>query len=560
VTPESRFCPSSIKVWWHGVSYGQFIIDNAACLTDDALHARLFDSSACLQTQMWQAISCCPRGIASCGVAHNAIKRTMTGGGEKMLFNDLRGFLSYLRKTGRLQEIKAEVDSKWEVGAICRENYNRMGYGLVFRKIKGFSTPLVAGLFGCSRDVYADVLRCEPSTVAIQRRWQEVYKSPIKPKTVDRSEAPCKEIMIDEEEVDLHVDPFPVPTWHYRDAGPYLGTLHAVITQDPETGWTNSGAYRNQILDKNSLGCLAPGYKHIGVQWAKWRERGEPMPVAIAIGLDPYLVIASTSGIPVQLDEYDIAGGIKGAPIETVKAETSKLMVPARAEIVVEGEMPVDSFWPEEAPFGEFTGFMGEKRHNSHYIKVKKITHRKNPYFQGTYEGRPPSESNILRSIGRSNALYEHLLRSGCPGVKDVCVTPGGAAGYHAVVAIKKGFPGHARCVMALTWGYSVLFCKHVTVVDDDIDVWDSAMVEWAVATRVQAGRDVTIVQGGHGGVLDPSQVPSRRAWSDWLGIDATNPVDEYRWDGGEMPPYADSFPTEIIEGVRSNWDKYFEE
>lgn len=476
------------------------------------------------------------------------------------MFSDLRDFLDYLRRSGRLREIKIEVDPKWEIGAICRENFNRMGYGLLFTNIKGFSTPLVAGVFGCSRDVYAEVLGCEPLTRDIQRRWQEAYKNPIKPKLVDRSEAPCKEVVIDEGEIDLYSDPFPVPTWHYLDAGPYLGTLHAVITQDPETGWINFGAYRNQILDRNVLGCLVPGYRHIGMHWAKWRDRGKPMPVAIAIGLDPYLVIASTTGIPAQLDEYDVAGALKGAPIEVVKAETCDLLVPAQAEIVIEGEMPTDSFWPEEAPFGEFTGFMGEKRYNSHYIKVKKITHRRNPYFQGTYEGRPPNESSILRSIGRSNALYEHLLRSGCPGVKDVCVTPGGAAGLHAVVSIKKSFPGHARCVMALTWGYSVLFCKHVVVVDEDIDVWDPAMVEWAIATRVQASRDITIVTGGHTSTLDPSQIPSKRAWSDWLGIDATNPVDEYRWDGGEMPPYADNFPAELLEAIKEKWHQYFDD
>ena len=474
------------------------------------------------------------------------------------MFNELRDFMDYLRKTSRLQEVKAAVDPKWEIGAICRENFNKMGHGLLFSNVKGHKTPLVAGIFGCDRDIYADVLRCEPSTEDFRKRWQESYKNPIKAKVVDRAEAPCKEVIVSEEEVDLYADPFPVPIWHYLDEGPYLGTLHAVITKDPETGWINIGAYRNMIFDKKNLGCFIPGYKHMGMHWAKWRDLGKTMPVAIAVGLDPYLIVTSVTGLPAQVNEYDIAGGLKGMPIELVKAETSDLLVPARAEIVIEGEMPVDKFWPKEAPFGEWTGFMGEQRHNSQYIAVKKVTHRKNPYFQGTYEGRAPSESNMLRSIGRSNALYEHLLRSGCPGVKDVSVTPGGGAGPHAVVSIKKGFPGHARCVMALAWGYSVLFCKHVTVVDDDIDVWDPAMVEWAVATRVQAGRDVSIVTGGHTAILDPSQVPSKRGWSDWMGIDATNPVDEYRWDGGKMPPYADSFTPELMQTVRQRWKEYF--
>ncbi|MFC1814478.1 UbiD family decarboxylase [Thermodesulfobacteriota bacterium] len=475
-----------------------------------------------------------------------------------IMFNDLRDFLEYLLKTDRLREVKKEVDPNLEIGAIVRENCNRMGYGLVFKNVKGFNTPLVAGVFGCKRDIYAEVLKCEESTTEIMKRWQEAYKNPVEPKVVDRSEAPCKEIVIEENDVDLFADPFPVPTWHNRDGGPYLGTWHAVITKDPETGWTNFGAYRNQVLDKNNLGCLAAGYRHAGMHWLKWKEIGKPMPVAIALGLDPYLVMSSVSGVPAQVNEYEIAGALKGAPIEVLPAETVDLMVPARAEIVLEGEMPIDKFWPEEGPFGEFTGFIGEKRYNSMYMKVNRVTHRKDPYFQGTYEGRPPNESSILRSIGRSNALYEQLLRSGCPGVKDVCVTPGGAAGLHANVSIKKSFPGHARCVMALTWGFSVLFCKHVVVVDDDIDVWDPNMVEWAIATRVQASRDVSIVTGGHTSTLDPSQVGSKRAWSDWMGIDATNPVDEYRWDGGEMPPYADDFPKELMQVVNERWQEYF--
>lgn len=474
------------------------------------------------------------------------------------MFNDLRDFLDHLRTTNRLQEVAAEVDPKWEVGMISREHCNRNGYGLLFRNVKGFKTPLVSNVFGCGKDVYADVLGCKPSTLDIRKRWQEAYKNPVKPKMVDRSAAPCKQKTIEAEEIDLYAEPFPVPTWHYTDGGPELGTMHAVITKDPETGWINFGAYRNEILEKNILGCLVQGRRHIGHHWLKWEKLGKPMPVAIAVGLDPYLLVASTTDVPVQVDEYDMAGAIKGAPIEVVKAETSDLIVPAHAEIVIEGEMPVDNFWPEEGPFGEFTGFMGEKRFNSHYIKVNKVTYREDPYFQGTYEGRPPNESSILRSIGRSSVLYDHLVRSSCPGIHDTCVTPASTAGFHAIVSIKKSYPGHARDVMALTWGYGLLFCKHVVVVDDDIDVWNPDMVEWAIATRVQASRDVSIVTGGHSSVLDPSQVESKRGWSDWMGIDATNPVDEYKWDGSVLPPYADTFPQEMMQKIRDKWDGYF--
>ena len=120
------------------------------------------------------------------------------------MFNDLRDFLDYLRETDRLKEVKKEVDPKWEIGAICKENSKSMGYGLVFHKVKGFNTPLVSGVFGCGRDVYAEVLRSEPSTQQLQKRWQEAYKNPIKPKTMSSKDAPCKEVAMDEKEVDLY--------------------------------------------------------------------------------------------------------------------------------------------------------------------------------------------------------------------------------------------------------------------------------------------------------------------------------------------------------------------
>jgi 2,5-furandicarboxylate decarboxylase 1 len=470
------------------------------------------------------------------------------------MYEDLRSFLRALSENGWAHEIEVEVDPAWEIGAVCRENFNREGPALIFSHIKGFKTPMVVGVLG-TREMYALALGCEPHLPEIAKKWGNAFAGPIKAIEVNPKEAPCKEVKL--KEVNLYADPFPVPRWHQLDAGPELGTFHGVITKDPETGWINMGTYRNQIIDKDKIGCLSPPYKHIAYHIRKWTSLGKKtMPVAIALGLAPYLNMVAVSGVPVEVDEYDIAGGLKGAPIKVIKAETSDLLVPANAEIILEGEMPLDEFWPEEGPFGEFHGYMGEIQRNSPFIKIHQVTHRKHPYFQGTYEGRPPHESGIARGIGRSCVLFEHLRRSGCPGVKDVCVTVGGAAGLHAAVSIKKSFPGHARSVMALVWGFNILFCKHVVVVDEDIDVWDPFMVEWAIATRVQAARDVTIVENAHTGVLDPSQVPSRRGWSDWLGIDATIPEEHYKRDNSSFPPFADP-PEEIMQMVRQRWGEY---
>jgi UbiD family decarboxylase len=240
-----------------------------------------------------------------------------------------------------------------------------------------------------------------------------------------------------------------------------------------------------------------------------------------------------------------------------VRAETCDLLVPATAEIVIEGEVPTDEFYRgPEGPLGESPGYMGQVVHGSKFIRVKAVTHRRNPISQGTLEGRPPNESTESIMYGRSIALLEHLRRAEIPGVVDACLTVASHAAYHAVVSITKSYKGHVRDVMANVWGHPNQIIKHVIVVDDDVDPWDPFQVEWAVATRVQASRDVVIITSGKSYVLDPSQVPSRRGWSDWMGIDATAPVDEYRWDGGEFPQTADP-PREWRERVRERWQAY---
>ncbi len=470
---------------------------------------------------------------------------------KRRVFEDLRDFLECLRAEEELQVLSEPVEKDWEVGTICREVFDREGPAVLFERVGDHRTPLLVGALATRRR-YSLAMGVEPTPQEIAAMWRQAYADPVKPREV--KDAPCKEVI--RRDVDLHADPFPVPRWHPLDRGAELGTLHGVITKDPDSGWINFGTYRNEILDRDKLGCLVIPYRHIGLHWAKWRTLGVPMPVAIAIGLDPYLTLTAASAVPAGTDEYEIAGGLKGAPIDVVRAELSDLPVPAQAEIILEGEMPVDEFAKDEAPFGEFTGYMGTARTDSHFIRIRSISHRRDPIFQGTYEGRPPSESTTVRHLGRSAALFEHLRRAGLPGIVNVCVTPAGCAGFHAVVAIRKAYPGHVRDVMGHVWGHPTMFCKHCFVVDEDVDPWNPHQVEWAIATRVQAGRDVEIVNNGKSIVLDPSQVPSRRGWSDLMGIDATKPLDEYAREREEFPASTDPLP-EWTERVRARWKAY---
>jgi UbiD family decarboxylase len=462
-----------------------------------------------------------------------------------MSFFDLREFLKRLDSLGELHRIETSVDPEWEVGAICRENFDRRGPALQFNRVGNHRTPLVVGVLGKSK-LYGLALGVQPTLKEIYGKWQEALKNPIKPILLETG--PCKEVI--SEEINLYEDPFPVPRWHVLDGGPYLGTFHLVISKDPESGWNNCGMYRNQILGKDRLGIhLANSSQDFGKIFEKWKSLKKPMPVAIAIGVNPYLSLIAATKIPEDMDEYDIAGGLRGSPIELVRAEVSNLLVPASAEIILEGEVPVDDCHPQEGPFGETPGYMGEIENRINYIKVKKVTHRRNPIFQGTYEGKPPNESALVMLYSRTMSLYHHLLLSEVRGLKDVCVTYA-SRGFHTVVSIQKQYPDQPKDVMNHVLGCPGLICKHCVVVDEDVDPWDAFQVEWAIATRVQADRDIEIIKNGTSSSFDVSLVPSKRGKSSWLRIDATRPIEEYEREGESFPASSDP-PEELMAKVR---------
>jgi UbiD family decarboxylase len=468
----------------------------------------------------------------------------------RVTFDNLRQYLDRLAETGDLLAIDEEVDPAWEVGTICREALDRRGPGLLFRRVRGYETPLATNLFG-TRERYAAGLGLPADIHALRAQWRQAFTVPIKPQVV--THAPCKEVITTD--VDLTRDPFPVPVWHARDGGPMLGTLHGVITRDPESGWLNSGVYRNQVLSPTTLGCNAPPTKDLQIHWRKYRDLGRPMPVAIAVGLDPYLCLVGCTSVPHQTDEYDVAGGLKGAPIDVVPAELSDLLVPAQAEIVIEGIMRTDIPTVEEGPFGEFTGYLGAAGRCCPPIEVQLVSYRRDPIFHGALEGRGPSEGTTIKSISKSVSIFDQLDRAGALGVVNVCVTEPGCGSLHAVVAIQNLYSGHARDICYQVWAMPGSIAKHVTVVDADVDPWDPYQVEYAVATTVQARRDIEIVRG-RGTFLDPAVPPSLRGWTDLMGIDATRPVEYYQREGAEFPP-SNQPPDEWLQRVRDRWTAY---
>jgi 4-hydroxy-3-polyprenylbenzoate decarboxylase len=274
----------------------------------------------------------------------------------------------------------------------------------------------------------------------------------------------------------------------------------------------NVGVYRGMIGDKNHIPIYMYRAQHIGHHALAWQQRGaKEMPIAYVIGWEPTLDFCAGSPVPMGVCEYDVMGAIRGAPVDLVKCESHDLYVPATAEIVIEGFLSFDpATYMPEGPFAEFTGYVAGERLPRSTIRVTAITHRNNPILRGTVEGALPksySENAVCSSIMRSAIAWNVLDRAGIPGVTDVWGPPVHGT-MNLNVQIKQTYRNQAKQVANAIWGSSAAHVryKHVTVVDDDIDIHDYAAVDWAIAYRVNAGEnDIVIMPSTFGAGLDPS-------------------------------------------------------
>jgi UbiD family decarboxylase len=437
-----------------------------------------------------------------------------------MPYRDLREFLKRLEKEGEVLKIEPEVDLKYEVGAVCRLALDRGGEernkALYFSRLKGSTYPLVVNLLA-TRKRYCLALECNPDDV--HHEWIRRTQKSLAPEIV--KDGPCKEVVHIGKDVNLFQ--FPIPWWHNLDGGHYI-TFPCYISKDPETGIGNAGMYRTMVHDDKTVGILAGPYRHIRHHFEKAHAQGKPLPVAIAIGLDPALYIATVAPFPFGSDELAMAGALRGEPVQLVPCETIPLEVPACAELVIEGEIPPEVM-REEGPFGEFTGYYGERAARP-VIKVKAITHRKDLIFQASYEGLPHHETCVVSGISNE---AEVIRQCPLPGIKSVHFTSGGGGYLHAVVSVKKAYDGYGKMVglsvLGTTAGRTV---KIVTVVDDDIDPTNPAQVDWAVTTRTRADRGIEIIKDLSANVLDPTMTHHEKSGAsrtDKLVIDATKPI-----------------------------------
>ena len=426
-----------------------------------------------------------------------------------MTHRTMRDFLTALEKKGLLRRIARPVDRLWEPAALAKWMYQGLPaerrFGMFFENVAGSDIPVVTAALGANPAAYATALGVEVD--GINDALVSACRSPIPPKVV--ASGVCQEVVVTGKAVRL--SRLPIPVWTPgKDVGPYITTI--TVTRDHDTGIQNMGVYRTMVRDEASVvSNLAPGRQGY-VNTLTWTDRNKVAPIAWVIAAPPAVHLATVANLPYGADEIDFAGGMMGEPVPMVKCRTVDLLVPADAEIVIEGEIhPGET--DMEGPFGEFAGYMGPVDRRP-VVRITAITHRRNPIYYGYTSQMPPSESTTIQSLTNAGVLLKTLRHDlGEHTVSDVFIdlTFGGLLA-HAIVAMKPGYPAHSKKVGRLLAAMSPI--KRVTVVDDDIDIRDHTHVEWAMNSRYNPARDTDLIDDVYFPInMDPS-VRSRTSQS----------------------------------------------
>ncbi len=418
---------------------------------------------------------------------------------------NFRGYLDTLKKHDELAIISKATDLR-DVAALVPQSAK----ALLFTNLRGYSMPVASGLLQ-SRNRLA--LGLGAAYEKIEAKLRTAMDHPIKPRRVVK--APVKDVILTKNRVDLYQ--LPVPVFSVMDGGPMI-TAGVVIAEDPEFGM-NAGMYRLMLKERNVTGIDIVTPNNLRRFAERALQQKKSLPISISIGTHPYELVASTFKANLGVNELTFAGGLRRQPLGLADGETIPVPCIADAEIVLEGEIPPEGWVHPEGPFCEFNRLMGGIHMNPR-VRIKAIMHRKDPIY---YALHMPWE-NIWMSAPIYEAAAWRVLHEAGVQATAINVTPGGCCHWHIVAAIKKQ-PGDGKnAIMALL---SIADIKHVTIVDDDIDVFDPTDVEWAVATRVQADRDVVIIGDARSKPLDPSLPPpttGKIPTTAKMGTDATIP------------------------------------
>lgn len=436
-------------------------------------------------------------------------------------FTDLRRWLAHLSDSGRVAVMREDTPLQHTLSAIAKRLDGLQA--AYFPKPGGHPVPVVSGFM--SRRAWIAEAMGVPESELLQR-FRDAAERPLRWQEVAKGEAPCQQVVHRDRDVR---EVLPVPTHSEHDNGPYI-TAGLVIARNPATGVQNVSINRIQVHSRERMAILMLP-RHLWTFYKAAEARNEALEVAVVIGIDPLTLLASQAIAPIDCDELEIAGALHGTPLRVTKCLTNDVRVPADSEIVIEGRI-LPGVKEAEGPFGEFPKYYSAREHRE-VIQVDAITHRSAPIYHTIVPAE--MEHLLLGSIPREATLLAHLQRS-FPNVLDVHLAIGGVGRYHLYVKIRKTHEGQPKNVICAAFGahYDI---KQVIVVDDDVQVHEPQQVEWAVATRFQADRDLVVIHGAQGSVLDPSTTigqdfgdgvappPHLQGLSAKMGLDATRPV-----------------------------------
>jgi 4-hydroxy-3-polyprenylbenzoate decarboxylase len=369
--------------------------------------------------------------------------------------------------------------------------------------------------------------------------FKQVLNMPVK----ELRNAPCQELILSGSDIDL--GRYPVQTCWPGDIGPLI-TWALVITRGPHKERQNLGIYRLQVLERNKVIMRWLAHRGGALDFRDWQAAhpGEPFPIAVALGADPATILGAVTPVPDTLSEYAFAGLLRGSKTEVAKAQLSELRVPASAEIVLEGFLYPDDN-AREGPFGDHTGYYNEVE-SFPVFTIERITQRQAPIYHSTYTGRPPDEPAILGVA--LNEVFVPILQKQFPEIVDFYLPPEGCSYRLAVVSMKKQYPGHAKRVMFGVWSFlrQFMYTKFVIVVDDDVDVREWKDVVWAITTRMDPARDLTLIENTPIDYLDFASPVS--GLGSKAGFDATN-----KWPGETSREWG--VPIRMRDDVRERVD-----
>jgi len=476
-----------------------------------------------------------------------------------MAYKDLQDFIGKLEAAGELRRITCEVDPYLEITEITDRVCKANGPALLFERVKGSDYPVLMNAMGSYRRMAmalgVEDLAQKSDTISELVQWafsqaRSLDIASILPKlSIFRSffphrvhKAACQEVV--DHEPDL--GKLPVLTCWPQDGGPFL-TLPLVFTQDPETGTSNMGMYRMQVFDSRTTGMHWHIHKDGAHFYQKYQERGERMPVAVALGCDPAVTYAATAPLPEGIFEILFAGFLRGKPVDMVKCVTCELQVPADAEFVLEGYVDPQEPLHTEGPFGDHTGYYSLTGEYP-VFHITCITHKKHPVYPATVVGKPPMEDCYMAKA--TERLFLPLLKLIIPEIVDLDLPLPGVFHNCAIVSIHKRFPGQVSKVMHALWGMGqMMYTKMIIVVDDTVDVHDTATVMWKVFNNIDGKRDIVFSDGPLDALDHASPIPLRGTR---VGIDATRktPLD------GHTRPWPDdiTMDPQVVARVSAMW------